>query len=286
MADGSNNHASPRAPTATTGPPFGFGEKFGEAIAASRFEFVKTETFYVFSFANFALSAAVAGGILALFVAHVILGYTVLQTVAHLSVVALIIAGIVTIHNQLQPSASLPRLSVPYDRAAISHLFALLGEGVINTAEYVNGLLQWRDVLASLRALAWAWLVARFSFLLNPFPLVTLGALAFVAAPAYLSFQRVVDQAFMEHALPFLQHAAIAVRREGDYIGLLLALRNPRCEHSHGVLIFARDAVTGSKSSYSHIHRLKYLAAFLVSASCRLLSRKQPRERSCMPTAL
>jgi hypothetical protein len=162
--------AAARAPAA--GPlPGGAGSVFDALRAnagASRFAFTRSELAAPFTWASPVLSAGAFATVLALFVAHVGLGFSVASIAAQVSVLALGVAAVVHLHNSLQPHAALPQLSLPLDRASVSQLVVLAADRLNLGIERANAILSWEHPLASARALAYAWLAARFAWLAAP----------------------------------------------------------------------------------------------------------------------
>lgn len=161
---------APAAVRSPAGAPAG-GSLFDALRAnagASRFAFTRSELAAPFTWASPVLSAGAFATVLALFVAHVGLGFSVASIAAQVSVLALAVAAVVHLHNSLQPNAALPQLSLPLDRASVSQLGVLAADRLNLGIERANDILSWEHPLASARALAYAWLAARFAWLAAP----------------------------------------------------------------------------------------------------------------------
>jgi hypothetical protein len=114
------------------------------------------------------LSAASASCAAALFVAHVLMGYSLASMAAQLAVLALATSAAVALHNGLNGGAALPQLRVPLDRASMSQLGALAADGVNAAAARADRLLSWEAPGASARALGYAWLATQLAWLAAP----------------------------------------------------------------------------------------------------------------------
>jgi hypothetical protein len=186
------------------------------AIERSRFPVVRSELFYALSWANPALSAALAATALAAYLSLVVLRYSPASLAAHLAVTALLLSGAVAVHNGVNPGAALPQLALPYDRDAVLQLGRVVAEAAVGGLARANALLSWEEPLASARALCYAWLAARYAWALaSPGAALLAGLGALVAAPAYLRAQPALDAGWTDRALPALRKAAAAVRVRG-----------------------------------------------------------------------
>lgn len=204
-AGGRTSTAAPQAAPAAAGSMF---DAWRASAGASRFAWVRSELATPFTWASPLVSGAAFSVVGALFLAHVALGFSLASIASHVAVIAIVVAAAIHLHNTLQPQAALPQLSLPLDRASVSQLGVLASDRLNLVIERVNAVLSWEHPLASARALAYAWLSLRFAWLAAPGWVLTASLLAFVATPAYLQFQRLVDAAVDNRLMPVVQAVA------------------------------------------------------------------------------
>lgn len=148
-----------------------------------------------------------------LLVAHGLLGYTLAGVAAQSAVVALLASAGVVLYNAVMEGKALPPPRIPVHPDTLARASTVAGERAAAALARSNELLSWRDMGASARALAYAWLVYRFSWLLSPRVLIAGWVAAFVATPAYAAASAPVDAALARHVLPLV--ATIQVRARG-----------------------------------------------------------------------
>lgn len=201
--------------------------KLERSRSASRFPAVRSSTFTAVSWVNPLFSAALLLGILGLWTAGSLAELSLPAIASNLALLGLLGGGAIAAYNWQAASSGRPplpvSLSLPIAPRDVEHACASIGSAAGGAIASLNFLLSWREPVASLRALAYAWLLSRFAFLLAPGWLVTLSLLAFLAAPAYLLNAPVIDSLYTTQLLPKANAAAAAVRTQRDALLALVA---------------------------------------------------------------
>lgn len=116
-------------------------------------------------------------GLLALWTASGVAQYSLPAIASTLALLSLVAGGCIAAYNWQAASSGRPplpiTLSIPIAPRDMEQAFASIGAAAGGAIASLNFLLTWREPVASLRALAYAWLLSRFAFLLSPGWLVT-----------------------------------------------------------------------------------------------------------------
>ena len=147
---------------------------------------------------------------LALFIAHVILGYNIMGVIAHAFVVALACSCAVAIKNALIGGVQTPPPRILIHPSMVRAAALAVGEACVAAIERVNVLLDWSQISESGRAAAYAWLAARLAPFCSPKTLVTLWVSAFILAPAYEQFGQPLDVAIANKFLPLISNLHVS----------------------------------------------------------------------------
>lgn len=122
-------------------------------------------------------SAALLLGILGLWTAGSLAELSLPAIASNLALLGLLGGGAIAAYNWQAASSGRPplpvSLSLPIAPRDVEQAFASIGSAAGGAIASLNFLLSWREPVASLRALAYAWLLSRFAFLLSPGWLVT-----------------------------------------------------------------------------------------------------------------
>lgn len=148
---------------------------------------------------------------LALFVSHSVLGMSLSAIAAQLCAISLAISGGIAVHNGLNAGKAIPVLSIPYDESDVRGTLSGLSDRFVAALRHANYLLSWQSPKESVRALAYAWLGVRFSWLAAPPVLFTAWVVGFCVGPAYRAVQPQVDAALRTYVQPPLAQLNKAV---------------------------------------------------------------------------
>jgi hypothetical protein len=130
--------------------------------------FIDPYVWRILSWEDTVSSAAPFAAGFALFVAHSVLDYSLPSIVAHLLFTVLFASAGLHAFKTFKGTDLLPPLSLPVSAEWFAERASAAGRAASGLVEQLNAWLSWRDWQASTRALAYAWLITRFTFLASP----------------------------------------------------------------------------------------------------------------------
>lgn len=122
----------------------------------------------VASWENHVLSGLILSVGLSTYFFHAYMAWSMARIAFMAVVMVLAVALGISVHNDLRSEAPLRQLSVPYDEDKLVSFSKTVAMMVSNSVERFNDLLAWRNTIQSVRAMAFAWLAARYSALFAP----------------------------------------------------------------------------------------------------------------------
>ena len=138
----------------------------------------------------------------ALWVAHVALGYSLLSVVSYGAVFVLCVACVICVKNALLGGLQTPPPKILVHPSTVRAIAVTLGDAAANGIDAANALLEWRSPTASARATAYAWLATRALPLISSVTLISAWVALFLAAPLYHHWGRPLDEVIASHVFP------------------------------------------------------------------------------------
>lgn len=119
----------------------------------------------VLSWSDPVASAAPFAVGVAVFVAHSLFDYSLPSIISHVAFLSLFAATALHIANTASGTQLAPQLRVPINAEWVTQAGASLAAGAVKLTQLADRCLAWSDSTLSARALAYTWLIARFSYL-------------------------------------------------------------------------------------------------------------------------
>ena len=139
------------------------------AISLSRWPIVKSEAFRAISFVDPERSGSIALVVLALLVAHNLMGFSIPAIATHLALLALGYNGGVVVYNALNSaSARISTLTIPVNHGHVSQFGVLFADRINAAIDWANAVLSFNDLASSARVVAYVWFAAFFAGLVTP----------------------------------------------------------------------------------------------------------------------
>jgi len=127
--------------------------------------------FHLVSFSQPVVSATLLAFALSLYFASTLMAASLPSLLGNVAVLALLASGGIAAFNTYAAGAAgraLPLPQLTLDAGVVGGWFNTLGAWAVSGLEAANKLLSWTDPFASMRALGYCWLLARFSNMLSP----------------------------------------------------------------------------------------------------------------------
>jgi len=163
---------------------------------------VFSEVMYVLSWVNQEVSGVFFLLGLVFWIAHGLLGYSILGMTANLLTMCFVVSFMLFISKALGVGPELPQPTLPLDSEKVQQVAGQVGSWVVTLVEMFNRLQTWQIPLHSLRATCYSFLILRSLSLLYPANLLLVWVLAFGIAPLYLHYGAPLDELYVSKVIP------------------------------------------------------------------------------------